>query len=90
MNDLFVNDFNNLTFNQIGNDSVIVKVKFYNPPNLLFQHLPVKEKVKNIEVNRLRNGYVIDILIYVDIHEIFKLGGKVFQTYEGVIRRENF
>ena len=75
MKDVFVNDFNNLTFNQIGNDSVIIQVKFYKPPNLLFQHLPVKEKVKNVEVNRLRNGYIIDILIYVDIQEIVKMGG---------------
>ena len=50
MNDVFVNDFNNQTFNQDGNDSAILKIKCYNPTNLyhlpINQHLPIKEKVK--------------------------------------------
>ena len=48
------------TFNQYGDESVSSKLKHYNPLNLFFQHLPVKEKVKKIEVNRMRNGCVID------------------------------
>ena len=56
MNDVLVNDLNNQTFNQDGNESAILKIKYYNPPNLIFQHLPIKEKVKNIEANRMRNG----------------------------------
>ena len=54
------------------------------------QHLPVKEKVKKIEVNRMRNGYIIQYLTSVDIQEIVKIGGKVIEIYEGVIYRENY
>ena len=32
MNDVFVNDLNIQTFNQDGNDSAILKRKFYNQP----------------------------------------------------------
>ena len=67
MNDLFVNDINIQKFNQDGNESAILNKIYYNPRNILLQHLPVKEKVKNIEVNRLRNGYIIDTLTSVDI-----------------------
>ena len=38
----------------------------------------------------MRNGYIIDHLTSVDIQEIFKIGGKVNEIYEGVIYRENF
>ena len=90
MNDVYVEAFNNETFNEDGNESAILRIKYYNPPNLIFQHLPVKEKVKNVEVNRMRNGYIIDTLTSVDICEIVKIVGKVIQIYEGVIHRENF
>ena len=90
MNDVYVEAFNNQTFNEDGGESAILTIKYYNPPNLIFQHLPVKEKVKKIEVNRMRNGYIIDTLTSVDICEIVKIGGKVIQIYEGVIYRENF
>ena len=60
MNDVYVEAFNNQTFKQDGDESVILKIKFYNPPNLIFQHLPVKEKVEKVEINRMRNGYIID------------------------------
>ena len=43
-----------------------------------------------IEINRMRNGYIIQILTSVDIQEIAKNGGKVIEVYEGVIYRENF
>ena len=52
--------------------------------------MPIKEKVKKIEVNRMRNGYIIDRLTSVNIQEIVKIGGKVVDVYEGVIYRENF
>ena len=52
--------------------------------------MPVKQKVKNIEVNRMRNGCIIDTLTSVDICEIVKTGGRVIEIYEGVIYRENF
>ena len=90
MNSVYVEAFNNQTFNQDGDESAILRIKYYNPPNLIYQHLPVKEKVKNIEVNRMRNGYIIDVLTSVDICEIVKIGGKVVEIYEGVIYRENF
>ena len=73
----YVGAFNIQSFNEDSNESAILKIKYYHPPNLIFQHLPVKEKVKNIEANRMGNGYIIDILTSVDICEIVKIGGKV-------------
>ena len=70
--------------------SAILKIKYYNPKNLIVQHLPVKEKEKKIEINRMRNGYIKDHLTSVDIKEIVKIGGKIIEIYEGVIYRENF
>ena len=90
MNDIYVEAFNNQTFNEDGDESAILTIKYYNPPDLIFQHLPIKEKVKKIEVNRMRNGYIIDTLTSVDIQEIVKIDGKVIEIYEGVIYRENF
>ena len=87
MNDELVNKFNTDNFNR---GSAILKIKFYNPRDLINQHLPVKEKEKKIENNRMRNGYIIDTLTSVDIQEIVKIGGKVIEIYEGVIYRENF
>ena len=72
MNNVYVEAVNNQTFNQDGDESAILRIKYYNPRNFLFQHLPVKEKVKNVEVNRMRNGYIIDTLTTVDICEIDK------------------
>ena len=90
MNKTYVEAFNNQTFNEDGDESAILTIKYYNPPDLIFQHLPVKEKVKKIEVNRMRNGYIIDILTSVDICEIVKIGGKVVEIYKGVYYRDNF
>ena len=53
MNNELVEKFNNQTFNQ---GSAILKIKYYNPKNLVVQHIPVKEKEKKIEINRMRNG----------------------------------
>ena len=90
VNDVYIEAFNIKTFNQYGIESAIIKIKYYNPPILIIQHLPVKEKVKIIEVNRLRNGYIIDTLSSVDVQEIVEMGGKFVEIYEGVIYRENF
>ena len=68
----------------------MLTIKYYNPPDLVLQQLPVKENAKKIEVNRMRNGYIIDTLTSVDIHEILKIGGQVIEVYEGVAYRENF
>ena len=43
-----------------------------------------------MEINRMRNGYIVDTLTSVDIQEIIKIGGKVVEVFEGVIYRENF
>ena len=87
MNDELVENFNSQTFTQ---GSAILKIKYYNPKDLIVQHLPVKEKEKKIEINRMRNGYIVDILTSVDIQEIVKIGGKIIEIYEGVIYEENF
>ena len=87
MNDELVEKFNNQTFTQ---GSAILKIKVYNPKNLIVQHLPVKGKEKKIEIIRMRNGYIINHLTSVDIQKIIKIGGKVIEIYEGVIYLENF
>ena len=103
MNNDLVEKFNNQTFNR---GSAFLKIKYYNPKNLIVQHLPIKEKIKKdeidtlcsvdkheipkVEINRMRNGYIVDTLTSVDIQEIVKIGGKVIEIYEGVVYRENF
>ena len=59
MNDVYVEAFNNQSFNKDGDESAILTIKYHNPPDLIFQPLPVKEKVKKIEVNRMRNGLLL-------------------------------
>ena len=90
MNETYVEAFNNQTFNEDGDESAILTIKYHSPPNLIFQHLAIQEKVKKLEVSRMRNGYIIDTLTSLDIQEIVKFGGKVIEIYEGVIYRENF
>ena len=90
MNKTYVEAFNNQTFNQDGDESAILRKKYYNPRDLIFQHLPFKEKVENVEVNTMRNGYIIDTLTSVDICEIIKTVGRVNEIYEGVVYRKNF
>ena len=87
MNKQLVKKINNQIFTK---GSAILKIKYYNPKNLYVQHLPVKEREKKIEINRMRNGYIIDNLLSVDIQEIVKIGSVVIEIYEGVIYRENF
>ena len=88
---IYVKAFNNQTFNQNGNKSAILRIKYCNLPDLIFKYMPVKEKVKNIEVNRMRNGwYIIDTLTSINLCEIVKIGGKVIKIYEGVFYREKF
>ena len=82
MNTVNVDAFNNQTFNQHGDESAILQIKYYNPRDLIFQHLPVKEKIKNIEVKRMRNGYIIDTLTSIDMCEIVNTGGRVIEIYE--------
>ena len=72
MNNVYVEAFNNQTFNQDGDESTILSIKYYNHPDLIFQTLPVREKVKKTEVNRMRNGYIIDTLTSVEIKKSLK------------------
>ena len=53
MNSELVEKFNTGNFTQ---GSAILKIKYYNPKNLIVQHIPIKEKEKKIEINRMRNG----------------------------------
>ena len=48
-----------------------------------------ERKGQKKEVDRMRNGYIIDTLTSVDLCEIANLRGKVIEIYEGVIYREN-
>ena len=50
----------------------------------------MKEKVINFEVNRMKNGYIIDTLTSIYICGIIITSGRVNDIYEGVIYRGNF
>ena len=72
------------------NRSAFLTVKYHNPENLVFQHLPIKEKIenpcKNIrleEISRMGNGIIIDTLTSVDILEIVNCGGVILEVFEG-------
>ena len=67
-----------------------MRIKYYNPKNLIVQHLPVKEREKKIEINRMRNGYIIGYPTFGDICEIVKIGGKVIEIYDCGFYREHF
>ena len=82
-----VEKFNNQTFTQ---ESAILKIKYYNPKNLIVQHIPSKERVMKTEMNRMRNCYIVDTLTSVDSQEIVKNGGKVVEICERVVFRKNF
>ena len=87
MTNELVEKLNNQTFTQA---TAILKTKYYNPKSLIVQHIPIKERVKKMKINRMRTGYIIYTLTSVDIQEIVNFGGKVIETFEGVIYRENF
>ena len=87
LNDEIVEKFNKKFFTQ---DSAILKVLCYNHSDLKFQHLPVREKVKETEINRKRNGCFLDTATSVDLQETSKIGGKVIKKSEGNISKENF
>ena len=58
MKDFYMEEFNNQTFIRVGDECAMLRVKHHNPPDLIFQHLSVKEKFKKIEVNRMRKRYI--------------------------------
>ena len=82
ISDELVNKSNNQIFTR---GMAVLKINYYNPKNLIVQHLPFKEQVSKIEFNRIRTSYIVDDLMNVDFHEIYKIGGEVIQTHEGVI-----
>ena len=47
MNDVYVDGLNNQTFNEDDDDSAILTKRYYNPPNLMFQHSPVRKSQKS-------------------------------------------
>ena len=53
--------------------SAILKWKYYNPKNLIVQHLPGKERGNKIELNRMRNDYIVDTLTPV-YKKLLRLG----------------
>ena len=53
LNDEIVEKTNEGNFTQ---GSAVSKIKHYNPKNLIVQHLPVKERVKKLKINLMRNG----------------------------------
>ena len=85
MNDVYFEAFNNQTFNQNTNESAILRKNFYNPPNLIFQHSPVKEKNEKKEVKRMRIGCIIDTLTSVEFCKNVKMLGKKIEIYGCVI-----
>ena len=89
MNDVICTLFNSGRWNEL-NRSAFLTVKYHNPENLIFQHLPIKEKIENPyknkrleEINRMRNGIIIDNLTSLDIVEIVKCGGVILEVFEG-------
>ena len=69
MNDELVKKINEQTFTQ---GSAILKMKYYYPKNLTVQHIPVKEKENKTEINRMRNGYITQVITSVESQEIVK------------------
>ena len=69
--------------------SAFLTVKYYNPENLIFQHLPIKKRIINpIKNNRLeeidgtRNGKILDILTGNHIVGLAICGSVILEVYE--------
>ena len=89
MNESICSLINSGRWNQL-NRCAFLTVKYHKPENLVFQHLPVKENIKNPyknnrieEVNRMRDAVIVDTLTSVDIVEVIKCGGDVLEVFEG-------
>ena len=89
MNESICSLFNSGTWNGL-NRSALLTVKYNNPENLVFQHLPVSETIENPyqnnrleEINRMKNGIIIYTLTSVDIVKIVKYGGIILEVFEG-------
>ena len=70
------------------NKSGFFGVKYYNPENIIIQHMCVKKQVFNAfkvrweEKNSFRNGYIRQHLTLVDNEEIIRVGGVITQIFE--------
>ena len=89
MNESICSLFNRGRWSEI-NRSSFPTVKHHNPENLVFKHLPVKEKIKISyknnrleESQRMRKGKILDFLTSVDIVEVVKYGGYILKVIEG-------
>ena len=52
MNDDYVKALNNQTFNQDGNESAVLKPKYYNPPNRLILYFNIYRLRKKSKIRR--------------------------------------
>ena len=43
MKDVYVEALNSQRLNENGNESAILRIKEYNPPNIIFEHLQIKK-----------------------------------------------
>ena len=73
------------------NKSGFLKTNYYNPKDIVFQHLGVKVTVFNEhknrygKINRFRNWHITQYLTSVDIEELVRVGSVILEFYEGFI-----
>ena len=71
--------------------SVFLKVRHYNPKEIVFQLMIVIQNIFNDrknryeEINCFRNGDITQHLTSVDIEVFVRLGGYIVQTLEGLL-----
>ena len=89
MSDVVCSLFNSGKWNEINRCSFLT-VNYHEPENLVFHHLSVKKKNKNLyknnnleETNRMRNGVRIHTSTSIDFVEIVKCGGVILEIFEG-------
>ena len=89
MSDAVCSLFNSGRWNELKRCAFLT-VNYHNPENLIFQRLPVKEKIEKPyknnrlqEINRMRNGVTIGTLTSVDNIEVLKFGSVLLEVFEG-------
>ena len=55
--DMSIDLFNKFNNQPLTRGNVILKIRYYNPKDLIVQHLPNKEEVNRSEKNSMRNGF---------------------------------
>ena len=85
MNDNLVNAFNNQSLTE---SCAILSIKYSNPEDMILHHTQAKEKLREVEVNKMRFVFTTGILSSFDIQDIVKTGGKVFESYEEILKRK--